>query len=161
MKIAKVRPVKTPERGTSLSAGIDFFVPQDFKPTWLYPNTDLLIPSGIKADVVDGCMLMAANKSGVVSSGTAQRRAGIKPKSTTLNSIVILGACIVDEDYQGEMFIHLINVGREPVLIEPDKKIAQFIIVPVSYEGIEVVEIDKLFSGPSERGEGAFSSTNK
>ena len=31
MKIVKVRNVKTPERGTNKSAGIDFYIPEDFK----------------------------------------------------------------------------------------------------------------------------------
>ena len=49
MKVAKVRDVKTPERGTDKSAGIDFFVPNDFIETVLPPQRDMLIPSGIKA----------------------------------------------------------------------------------------------------------------
>ena len=47
MKILKVRNVKTPTRGTDKSAGIDFYVPEDFNKTCLAPLTDLLIPTGI------------------------------------------------------------------------------------------------------------------
>ena len=50
IKFVKVRDVKTPERGTSVAAGTDFFVPYDFndgQPYLLKPQEDLLIKSGI------------------------------------------------------------------------------------------------------------------
>ena len=159
MKIAKVRDVKTPERGTAKSAGIDFFVPNDFIEKVLPPQRDMLIPSGIKAQVPEGFMLMAAEKSGVVTSKQAAIAAGRTPKPTAYTTIVVLGAKIVDEDYQGEIHIHLINVGNEYVTIRPGTKIAQFILVPVSYENIEIVPEDQLFSEVSERGDGGFGST--
>lgn len=156
MKVAKVRDVKTPERGTAKSAGIDFFVPNDFIETILPPRCDLLIPSGIKAQVPEGFMLMAAEKSGVVTSKQAVIAAGREPKSTAYNTIVVLGAKIVDEDYQGEIHIHLVNVGNMHTIIKPGTKIAQFILVPVSYEGVEVVPEADLFPEATERGEGGF-----
>ena len=159
MKIAKTRNVKTPERGTEKSAGIDFFVPNDFKSVVIRPGRDLLIPSGIKAAVPEGFMLMAAEKSGVVTSKSAAVAAGRTPKPTAYDSIIILGAKIVDEDYQGEIHIHLVNVGDDAVKIEPGTKIAQFILVPVSYENVEVVPEDQLFSEVSDRGDGGFGST--
>lgn len=161
MKIAKVRDVKTPERGTSKSAGIDFFVPNDFKEFLLPPQHDVLIPSGIKADVPENYMLMAAEKSGVVTSKNAVIQAGKKPKPTAYSSIIALGAKIVDEDYQGEIHIHLINVGNQYVTIRPGTKIAQFILVPVKYDDIEVVQENELYSETSERGNGGFGSTDK
>lgn len=161
MKIAKTRNVKTPERGTEKSAGIDFFVPNDFKSVTVRPGRDLLIPSGIKAAVPEGFMLMAAEKSGVVTSKSAAVAAGRTPKPTAYDSIIILGAKIVDEDYQGEIHIHLVNVGDDVVKIEPGTKIAQFILVPVSYDNIEVVPEERLFSEATKRGDGGFGSTDK
>ena len=38
MKIFKTRVVKTPNRGTEKSAGIDFFIPDDFAKTIIKPN---------------------------------------------------------------------------------------------------------------------------
>jgi deoxyuridine 5'-triphosphate nucleotidohydrolase len=156
MKVAKVRDVKTPERGTDKSAGIDFFVPNDFIESVLPPQRDMLIPSGIKAQVPEGYMLMAAEKSGVVTSKQAAIAAGRTPKPTAYATIVVLGAKIVDEDYQGEIHIHLVNVGNEYVTIKPGTKIAQFILVPVSYQGIEVVPETELLLEATERGEGGF-----
>lgn len=161
MKIAKVRNVKTPERGTPKSAGIDFFVPNDFVEQVLPPQRDILIPSGIKANVPENFMLMAAEKSGVVTTKNAAIQAGRKPKVTAYNTVVVLGAKIVDEDYQGEIHIHLVNVGNEYVIIKPGTKIAQFILVPVSYDTVEVVPENELFDKASNRGDGGFGSTGE
>lgn len=159
MKFCKIRDVKSPVRGTGKSAGIDFFVPNDFNEMELYPSQDVLIPSGIKMNVPEGYMLMGADKSGVVTSAAACINAGRTPKSEAFNSVIILGAKIVDEDYQGEIHIHLINVGMDTVKIKPGMKIAQFILVPVLYEYPEEVREEELFIGESERGEGSFGST--
>lgn len=162
MKYSKVRDVKSPMRGTGKAAGIDFFVPNfgDNKGfIILNPGTDILIPSGIKMEIPEGYMLMASDKSGVVTSKWACLGANRTPKPEAFESIVILGAKIVDEDYQGEIHIHLINIGRAKVLIKPGMKIAQFILVPVSYEDLEEVPESELFSRPSERGDGALGST--
>lgn len=161
MNIAKVRNVRTPERGTDKSAGIDFFIPESFIERTLAPQRDILIPSGIKANVPEGYMLMAADKSGVVTSKYAVAANGREPKPTAFNSVLVLGAKIVDEDYQGEIHIHLVNVGNEHVLLKPGMKIAQFILVPVSYDTVNVVDEKDLFTEESERGEGGFGSTNK
>lgn len=161
MNISKVRDVKTPERGTEKSAGLDFFVPNDFIERTLAPRSDMLIPSGIVAAIPENYMLMAADKSGVVTSSYASRAIGRQPKPAAFNSVIIIGAKIVDEDYQGEIHIHLVNVGNEHVLIKPGMKIAQFILVPVSYDNVTVVPREELFESASERGEGGFGSTNK
>lgn len=158
MKILKVRNVKTPTRGTDLSAGIDFYVPNDFVEKTLLPHEDMLIPSGIKAKFASNLMLMAAEKSGVTTSRHAVIEAGREPKQEAFNSITVLGAKIVDADYQGEIHIHIINVGRYPVTVKPGFKIAQFILVPVEYDSIEEVRSeDELFNGVvTVRGNGGF-----
>lgn len=163
MKIYKVRDVKTPTRGTSKSAGIDFYVPNSFKQTLLSPHCDILIPSGIKANIGEGLMLMGAEKSGVTTSNQAVVAAGRMPKEDGYLSATILGAKIVDEDYQGEIHIHIINTGDHDIVITPGKKIAQFILVPVRYDDIEEVATEEeLFSGiETERGEGGFGSTGE
>lgn len=161
MRFLKVRDVKSPERGTKYSAGIDFFVPNDFEPAILNPGADILIPSGIKVGLPPGTMLMGADKSGIASSKKAKRRVGLEAKDALPNSAVIIGAKIIDEDYPGEMHIHLINVGAGVVTIKPGQKVAQFIIVPVLYDlPQEVKSEEELFIQRTER-TGGFSSTNK
>lgn len=152
MKIAKVViketglpiKVKTPERGTPLSAGIDFFVPSEYQPMFLSPGECILIPSGIKVNVPPGKALVAFNKSGIASK---------------LNLHV--GACVVDEDYQGEVHINLVNNGLYAVEIKPDMKIVQFLLLDVGYDIPELVEEADLFSSFSSRGTGGFGSTGQ
>ena len=160
LNYAKIRNVKSPERATPGSAGIDFFIPEDFPNLALFPNCDVLIPSGIKARIPEGYMLMGADKSGIASSKEAKSRAGIDPSKGTPTSLIV-GAKIVDEDYQGEIHIHIINVGLHTVILKPGMKIAQFILVPVLYAELAEVPERLLFSEATERGSGGFGSTSK
>lgn len=140
MKIQKTRQVKTPNRGTSKSAGIDFYVPDDFEPVVLFNGDSILIPSGIKAQIPENHMWLALNKSGV---------------ATKLGLTV--GAQVIDEDYEGEIHLHVIKNTNKPTTIEPGMKLVQLVLVPVLYENIEVV--DFLESRNTERGDGGFGST--
>lgn len=144
MKFCKIRDVKTPVRGTPLSAGIDFFVPNDFPGThYLTPGDAINIPSGIKAKVPEGYALIFFNKSGVAVKKDLQ-----------------VGACVVDEDYQGEIHLHVRNIGTGVQTITPGEKLAQALLIPVIYEGLEeVLDPLDLFPEKSERGEGGFGST--
>lgn len=178
MKFCKVRKVKSPTRGSAKSAGIDFYIPEfslndkssisntiglspEGKPCLiLHPLTDILIPSGIKLEIPEGFMLMGADKSGVATTKWACLSAGRAPKATAFESPVIIGAKIIDEDYQGELHIHLINTGREKIYLTPGMKIAQFILVPVSYEELIEVRPDELFLKTTARGIGGFGSTS-
>ena len=141
MKISKVKPVKTPIRGTENSAGIDFFIPDGIH-AHIPPQTSACIPSGIKVAVPEGYALIAFNKSGIA-----------------LRHNLIVGACVVDEDYQGEIHLHVINVGDQDVLFEGGEKLIQFILLSVFYDKIEEVHIDNLYESLTERGEGGFGST--
>ncbi len=144
MKITKLTKVKTPTRGTEGSAGIDFYVPDTYPSGMpaIQPGGAVFIPSGIKANVPEGFALIAFNKSGVA-----------------LKKGLMVGACVVDSDYQGEIHLHLVNASYEPVNIEPGEKLVQFLLVPVDHCEIEVVDSDKLFEQESQRGSGGFGST--
>lgn len=144
MKLIKVKDVRTPERGTQGSAGIDFFVPNvDTSGYVVHPGCGVKIPSGIHVNVPDGHALIAMNKSGVATKKN-----------------LIVGACVVDSDYQGEVHLHVINVGNTKAFISPGDKLVQFLLVPVSHQGVEVVEeFDELYESKTERGDGGFGST--
>lgn len=139
MKIQLTRDVKPPSRGTSLSAGLDFYVPNDFSQT-LSSGQSALIPSGVKAHVPTGHALVAFNKSGVATKHG-----------------LIVGACVVDEDYEGEIHLHVINVTEGEVSINPGMKLIQFLLLPVNYAVPQVV--DQLLPRNTERGSGGFGST--
>ena len=136
MKIVKVRNVKTPTRGTGLSAGLDFYIPEDFEAKQIWPGESINIPSGIRARIPRGCALIMFNKSGIATKYQLQ-----------------VGACVVDEDYQGEIHLHVMNVGKDPVILKPGMKLVQGLVMPVLYVGVEVLESeDELFSQSTERG---------
>lgn len=98
MKITKIREVKTPTRGTECSAGLDFYVPAGMKLSML-PGDDVLIPSGIKVEVPHGYALIAHNRSSMATSTRALKYAGLKGNPNSTRGCVVVGACVVDEDY--------------------------------------------------------------
>ena len=143
LKIFKTRSVKIPTRANPTDAGIDFFIPDDFEKQYLKPNESILIPSGIKVNVPEGFMLTAFNKSGIAT----------KKK-------LIVGACVVDNGYTGEVHIHLINAGNSDQILSPGDKIVQFILIPIDNSIIEEVSsTEELFPKTSTRGDGGFGSS--
>lgn len=144
MKILRTRDVKLPVRANVTDAGMDFFVPNDFKSITLQPNESVLIPAGIKVNIPDGHALIAFNKSGV-----ATKRG------------LIVGACVIDQSYQGELHLHLINVSNKPEIVNAGEKITQMVCLPINYVSIEEVKDEyELNSGlVSTRGDGGFGST--
>ena len=89
-------------------------------------------------------VLIAFNKSGIATKRD-----------------LTVGASVVDEDYQGEIHIHLTNVGEDTQVIKAGEKIIQFLLLPIAYEGLEeVTSEDELWEGViTDRGEGGFGST--
>ena len=170
LRYCKIRKVKSPVRGTPVAGGIDFFVPEDIdvdtfadkcKTTGCYPSYTLdddykiktielkpgesvMIPSGIKMKVMDGHALVFMNKSGI----------GAKKQLDVL-------ACLVDEDYRGEVHINLVNNGWRSQTIAAGDKIVQGVILKMNYASPEeVANEDVLYAdSTSERGEGGFGST--
>jgi deoxyuridine 5'-triphosphate nucleotidohydrolase len=172
--IAKTRTVKSPTRGTSLAAGIDLFIPEftksfitaliskninvntirpgcynyyvcnDEKKILLGPGERLLIPSGLKVKGHSNIALIAQNKSGVSSK----------------KGLDIL-ACVIDEDYQGEIHINIVNTSNNIVEICEGEKIIQCLETHIEYSELCIVSEEELFDTTTERGEGGFGSTNK
>lgn len=139
----KVRDVKDPQRGTAKSAGIDFFVPEyneqikkdlwqknpglyvDDKMIKLHSLQSVLIPSGLKVLMPDDneYAFIGFNKSGVAVKKNLR-----------------IGACVIDQDYDQEMHIHLTNTSGEIVQINFGEKISQFILIPVVFTNIAIVD---------------------
>lgn len=112
----------------------------------LYPQERVLIPSGVHVKMGSQRALVAFNKSGV---------------STKYGLDV--GACVVDEEYQGEIHLHLINTSNTPVKIYQDMKIVQFLELPIFQTKIKVTEgsVTDFYGGDTLRGAGGFGSTDK
>ena len=143
IRFLKTREVTTPQYGTPGSAGIDFFVPNDYVGVTLNPGESVLIPSGIRARLPLHTALIAMNKSGVATKKRLQ-----------------VGACVVDCDYQGEIHIHVFNTGLNPVEINSGDKLVQFLLTPIiKAKLIECETEDQVFPAQTERGSGGFGST--
>lgn len=129
----------TPLYGTTGSAGLDFFMPMGNSLT-VMPHHDALIPTGIVVEVPEGHALIAFNKSGVA---TKQK--------------LVVGACVIDEDYRGEVHIHVINTSDTMQTIKAGQKLAQFILLPYVTAKLEEVPLHDL--SVTSRGTGGFGST--
>lgn len=146
LKFAKVRKVVSPKRANSgADAGVDLFVPEDFLSVDIYTNQSVTIPSGIKFEVPAGYAMILFNKSGIASKRS-----------------LIVGACVIDHGYSGEVHINMINVGQTVQRIEPGMKIVQALVLPIIVpEFLETTE-DNLYQdihNASVRGTGGLGST--
>ena len=155
LEYAKVREdVITPVRANPSDAGLDvFFCPDpetwdDDRGVWLKSGETAIFPTGLKFGVPHGYMLEVKNRSGVA----AQRG-------------LLVGACVIDSGYDGEVFINLHNVGTEPQRILPGMKIAQVVMVPVVHFRAVETNHDNLYNWYpitiSDRGDGALGSTGE
>ena len=143
------RDVLTPTRANPSDAGLDvYFCPEDSSLTgkWLEPGESGLFQTGLKFGVPHGYMLEVKNRSG----NAAKRH-------------LLVGACVVDSGYDGEVFVNLHNVGNERQLIEKNMKIAQLVMTPVVHFRPLERSDDSLYNQPmtiSNRGDGALGSTD-
>lgn len=112
----------------------------------ILPGGKVLIPSGIKANLPHGVYLKAENKSGISS------KRGL-----------IFGASVVDEDYQGEIHICLINPTNTSAKVIAGEKVIQFLpcFSPNMSSVNEYDNEETLFENTkSERGSDGFGSTD-
>ncbi len=144
------RDVRRPTRGHPSDAGLDvYFCPADKALTALQitPGENKLLQTGLRFEVPHGYMLEVKNRSSVAA----------------IRSLIV-GACVIDSGYAGEVFINLHNIGSDIQLIEPYTKIAQLVMVPVvPFQPLENEE-GELYEYPvtiSNRDDGALGSTDE
>lgn len=141
--------VFSPFRANPSDAGLDIcYSPEVAEDIEIPPNGSAVIPTGLKFGVPHGYMLEVKNRSGV-----AAKRG------------LLVGACVVDSGYDGEVFINLHNVGNSNQTISPGDRIAQVVLIPVvHFRAIETAE-DNLYGWYpitiSDRGEGKLGSTDE
>ena len=61
----------------------------------------------------------------------------------------------IDSDYRGEVVVLLVNLSKDPVVVQPGDRVAQMVIAPVIQARVE--EVTEL--AESERGAGGFGHT--
>lgn len=142
LKIKKVRPnAVIPKRATEKSAGLDLTACID-EPLTVKAGARTLIPTGIAAALPEGCVGLVFARS---SLGTKH---GIALSN---------GVGVIDEDYRGEIHVGIFNSSQEDYTIQPFERLAQLLVVPVSYPVVqEAAELDE-----TARGAGGFGSTGK
>jgi dUTP pyrophosphatase len=87
-----------------------------------------------------------------------KNRSGLASKRS-----LVVGACVIDAGYDGEVLINLHNIGNETQTVQPYTKIAQIVMVPVvHFRALETQGGDLYNWYPiamTERGDGGFGST--
>lgn len=133
-----------PQYQTQLAAGLDLAA---CLPRHDTPETVTIEPGDIaKIPLGFACAIPAGFE------GQVRPRSGLATK----HGLTVPNAPgTIDADYRGEMFVALINLGREPMNITHGMRIAQLVIAPVSHANI--VLVDSL--DQTTRGTGGFGST--
>ena len=152
LEYCRVRPdVMPPTRGHPSDAGLDvYYCPESEKRSnrRLDPGLSVILPTGLRFGVPHGYMLEVKNRSSMASKRS-----------------LVVGACVIDSGYDGEVFINLHNIGHETQTIKAGTKIAQLVLVPVvPFRAIETSEGDLYDWYPitiSDRGTGALGSTGE
>ena len=143
--------VHPPTRSNPSDAGLDLrFSPDDasIRALRIEPGESKLLPTGLRFAIPHGYMLEIKNRSGMA----AKRQ-------------LLVGACVVDSGYDGEVFVNLHNIGQHWQNIEPGDKIAQAVVVPVVHARFVASDDPNIYDWHpitiSNRGDGALGSTGK
>ncbi len=140
----------SPMRSNPSDAGLDlFFNPASGEEMKINPGECGLLQTGCRFGIPHGYMLEIKNRSSVAAKRS-----------------LLVGACVVDSGYDGEVFVNLHNVGNKPQILKKGDKIAQAVLIPVVHFKAFEKNIDPdLYSyypiTISDRGDGALGSTDK
>ena len=130
-----------PAYATPLSAGMDIRANLS-KPVTLQPLERRLIPTGLYIALPEGYEAQMRPRSGLA----------LKHGITLLNT-----PGTIDADYRGEIGIILVNLSKEPFVINDGERIAQMVIAryeQVSWQPTEVLD-------DTERGSGGFGHSGR
>ena len=148
LKVAKTHDgAILPNRANPSDAGADlFYCPAEDIIIEIKPGGSAILSTGIKVEVPHGYMLEVKNRSSVAAKKS-----------------LLVGACVIDSGYSGEIFINLHSVGKGSQLVYPGDKIAQAVLVPIIQWRSHEVDESVLYEDSltiSNRGSGALGSTN-
>ncbi len=130
-----------PEYATTAAAGLDIRANID-APITLNSLERTLVKTGIFMELPVGYEAQVRPRSGLA----------YKKGVTVLNS-----PGTIDADYRGEVGVILVNLSKEPFVIEDGERIAQLVIAKheqITWENVSSLE-------ESDRGVGGFGSTGK
>ena len=137
--ISTIDGARVPEYATPLSSGVDLCAHLD-APFTLSPLDRALISTGIHISIPEGYEAEIRPRSGIAN------KFGV----TLVNT-----PGTIDADYRGEIKVLLINLGKEPFVINRGDRIAQMVFRSVARARFKSVD---ALPG-TERGAGGFGST--
>ncbi len=132
-------PAMLPVYSTRLAAGADVKAALKEELT-IEPGASALIPTGLKLAIPAGYEIQVRPRSGLA----------LKHQVTVLNT-----PGTIDADYRGEVGVILINHGKNPFVVTPGMRIAQFVLAR-ALQAVFTLE-DALVT--TSRGEGGFGHT--
>lgn len=111
--------LKLPARATAGSAGYDFFAPQAFE---LKPSETIRIPTGIRARMEEGWVLMLFPRSGL----------GFKYRLQLDNTAGVIDSDYINAKNEGHIFCKLTNDSKDgkTLRVEAGEGFAQGIFLP-------------------------------
>lgn len=139
VRIVNKSSLSLPEYKTNGSSGVDLMANID-KPITLEPLERFLVPTGIFVEIPEGYEAQIRGRSGLA----------IKNGISLAN-----GIGTIDSDYRGEIKVILINLGKEPFVINRGDRIAQMVMI--KYEKMDFQVVNTLEE--TERGHGGFGHT--
>ena len=128
-----------PGYATDGAAGLDLMA---VEPHRMLPGERRLVRTGFSIALPPGC------------EGQIRPRSGLAAR---LGLTVLNAPGTIDPDYRGEIKVLLVNLGSEPVDIEPGDRIAQLVVAP--FGKVSAVEVEVL--PDTSRGAGGFGSTGR
>ena len=134
--------IQLPKRSTKESAGYDVYAPFDI---YLKPNEDIKIPTGIRAYMQTGEMLLIFPRSGL----------GFKYYTRIANTIGVVDSDYYYSDNEGHIFVKLRNEGNKDLYIKQGEAFCQMIFMPFL-----LVDGDNFDEGDNRNG-GFGSTTTK
>ena len=141
VRIVNHSPFPTPAYATEQSAGVDLKANIQ-EPVELGSLERKLIPTGLYISLPKGYEAQVRPRSGLA----------LKHGISVLNT-----PGTIDADYRGEIGVILVNLSKEPFVINPGERIAQMVIA--KHETVEWEEVESL--DVTARGAGGFGSTGK
>ena len=147
-----------PVRANPSDAGLDVFYSPEKVQMSLFDNSETSVTlkpggnhifrTGLRFGVPHGYVLEVKNRSSMAAKKS-----------------LVVGACVIDSGYDGEVFIDLHNIGNTEQTIKSGDKIAQLVMTPVvHFRAMETSSGDLYDWYPitiSDRGAGALGSTDK
>ncbi len=140
VKVVKLRDgAIVPKYMSAGAAGCDVIACLE-KPLMVAAGARAAVPTGLAFEISVGFEIQVRPRSGFA----------FKKGLTVINA-----PGTIDSDYRGEVMILVVNLGHDPVTIQPGDRIAQLVVQKV--EQIEWIETEALET--TERGAGGFGST--